>query len=86
MLKRAKELHPTVEVIVITGHGTVEKAVEAMRLGAYDFIEKPLDRNALLKAVNRAVEKQRLSAENRQLREQLQQQRGEEAFVGTTRR
>lgn len=84
LLKRAKELRPTIEVIVITGHGTVEKAVEAMRLGAYDFIEKPLDRTALLKAVSKAVEKQRLAAENRQLREQLHQQRGEEALIGNS--
>ncbi len=84
VLRRAKQLRPTVEVIVITGHGTVEKAVEAMRLGAYDFIEKPLDRAALVKAVSRAVEKQRLAAENRQLREQLQQHRGEDAFVGNS--
>ena len=84
LLKRAKELRPTIEVIVITGHGTVEKAVEAMRLGAYDFIEKPLDRAALLKAVGKAVEKQRLAAENRQLREQLQQQRGEDALIGNS--
>jgi two-component system response regulator HydG len=84
VLRRAKELRPTVEVIVITGHGTVEKAVEAMRLGAYDFIEKPLDRTALVKAVSRAIEKQRLAAENRQLREQLQQHRGEDAFVGNS--
>jgi len=84
LLKRAKELRPTIEVIVITGHGTVEKAVEAMRLGAYDFIEKPLDRNALLKTVSKAVEKQRLADENRRLREQLQQQRGEEALIGNS--
>jgi two-component system response regulator HydG len=84
LLKRAKELRPTIEVIVITGHGTVEKAVEAMRLGAYDFIEKPLDRNALLKAVAKAVEKRRLTDENRRLREELHQQRGEEALIGNS--
>jgi two-component system response regulator HydG len=84
LLKRAKELRPTIEVIVITGHGTVEKAVEAMRLGAYDFIEKPLDRTALLKTVSKAVEKQHLAEENRRLREQLQQQRGEEALIGNS--
>jgi two-component system response regulator HydG len=82
VLKRAKEVRPTVEVIVITGHGTVEKAVEAMRLGAYDFIEKPLDRTALVKAVSKAVEKQRLAEENRWLREELQQQRSEDALIG----
>jgi two-component system response regulator HydG len=84
VLKRAKELRPTVEVIVITGHGTVEKAVEAMRLGAYDFIEKPLDRAALVKAVSKAVEKQRLAEENRRLREELQQQRSEDALIGNS--
>jgi two-component system response regulator HydG len=84
VLKRAKEVRPTVEVIVITGHGTVEKAVEAMRLGAYDFIEKPLDRTALVKAVSKAVEKQRLAEENRRLREELQQQRSEDALIGNS--
>ena len=82
VLKRAKEIRPTVEVIVITGHGTVEKAVEAMRLGAYDFIEKPLDKTQLLKAVAKAVERQRLAIENRQLREELKAARGEEPLIG----
>jgi len=84
VLKRAKEIRPTIEVIVITGHGTVEKAVEAMRLGAYDFIEKPLDKNQLLKTVSKAVERQRLSVENQQLRDQLQQVRGEDPLIGGT--
>ena len=67
---------------MITGHGSVEKAVEAMRLGAYDFIQKPLDSTALLKTVAKALEKQRLASENRQLRHQLQQQRGVDALIG----
>ena len=41
---------------MITGHGSVEKAVEAMRLGAYDFIQKPLDSAALMKTVSKALE------------------------------
>jgi len=82
LLKRVRELRPEVEVVMITGHGSVEQAVEAMRLGAYDFIQKPLDSTALLKTVAKALEKQRLAAENRQLRHQLQQRRGVDALVG----
>jgi two-component system, NtrC family, response regulator HydG len=84
VLKRAKEIRPAVEVIVLTAHASVDKAVEAMRLGAYDFIEKPLDRAALLKAVGKALERQRLTGENRQLREQLGQLRTEESLVGNS--
>jgi two-component system response regulator HydG len=84
VLRHVRQRRPDVEVIVITGHGTVERAVEAMRLGAYDFIEKPLDRNALVRAVHKAAEKQQLAAENRRLRDQLQQQRSEDALIGSS--
>jgi two-component system response regulator HydG len=84
VLKRARELRPHAEVIVITGHGTVEKAVEAMRLGAYDFIEKPIDPNSLRKTVGKAVERQRLARENEQLRAELQAARGEDSLIGST--
>ncbi|HEY5041173.1 MAG TPA: sigma-54 dependent transcriptional regulator [Verrucomicrobiae bacterium] len=82
LLKQARELRPEAEVVMITGHASIEKAVEAMRLGAYDFIEKPLDSAALLKTVAKALEKQRLASENRLLRRQLQAQRGVEALIG----
>jgi DNA-binding NtrC family response regulator len=82
LIKQIRELHPDVEVVMITGHGSVETAVEAMKLGAYDFIEKPLDSTALLKAVAKALEKQRLTTENQQLRRQLQQQRGVATLIG----
>jgi len=82
LLKQIRGLRPEIEVVMITGHGSVEKAVEAMRCGAYDFIEKPLDTAALLKIVAKALEKQRLSSDNRWLRSQLQQRRGLDALIG----
>lgn len=84
VLRRIKKQRPEVEVIVITAHGTIGIAMEAMRLGAYDFIEKPIDRNYLVKAIAKAMEKQRLAAENEQLRRELRQHRGEDALVGNS--
>jgi two-component system response regulator HydG len=83
LLKRIKAADPAIEVVMLTGHGTVERAVEAMRLGAYDFVEKQDQlRVPLLKAVGKALEKRLLAAENQQLREQLQLRRGEEMLMG----
>jgi DNA-binding NtrC family response regulator len=84
LLKTARELRPEVEVLMVTAHGSVEKAVEAMRLGAYDFVEKPIDSVGLLKTVTKALEKQRLSTENRRLRHRLQQERSLDALVGNS--
>ncbi|MDR2877825.1 MAG: sigma-54 dependent transcriptional regulator [Chromatiales bacterium] len=57
-------------VIMISGHGTVETAVEAIRLGAYDFVEKPLSLSKLLLSVQRALEARKLQRENLDLRRQ----------------
>src|SRR4029079_18472049 len=73
LLKRAKAVDQEIEVIMITGHGTVEIAVEAIKEGAYDFITKPIKKAQLLRAVEKAAEKQYLSRENRELRQQLNQ-------------
>jgi two-component system response regulator HydG len=73
LLKRAKAIEQEIEVIMITGHGTVEIAVEAIKEGAYDFITKPVKKAQLLRAVEKAAEKQYLSRENRDLRQQLNQ-------------
>ena len=73
LLKRAKALEQDLEVIMITGHGTVEIAVEAIKEGAYDFITKPVKKAQLIRAVEKAAEKQYLSRENRDLRQQLNQ-------------
>jgi two-component system NtrC family response regulator len=68
LLRRLAGRTPEVPVIVITAHGSVETAVEAMKAGAYDFIEKPFGRDVLLLTVARALEHRRLTRENRRLR------------------
>ena len=71
LLKRIKQSFGDVEVLLITGHATVEMAVEAMREGAHDFIAKPFKRADILARVQRVLEKQGLVRENRQLKTQL---------------
>jgi two-component system response regulator HydG len=71
LLKAAKAVRPETEVVLITAYGTVETAVQAMKEGAYDFITKPLKRQAIVKVVRQAAEKAALIAENRALKERL---------------
>ena len=71
LLKAARTIRPDVEVVLMTAYGTVETAVAAMKDGAYDFITKPLKRHALVKAVQKALEKHDLTAENRVLKAKL---------------
>ncbi|MEZ4474629.1 MAG: sigma-54 dependent transcriptional regulator [bacterium] len=76
LLKHVKALAPDTEVVLMTAYGTIERAVEAMREGAYDFVTKPFRRAQIERVVRRAVEKQTLLAENRALRAQLADARG----------
>ncbi|MER0238043.1 sigma-54 dependent transcriptional regulator [Fulvimarina sp. MAC8] len=71
LLKEALAIDPTLPVILITGHGDVQMAVDAMRTGAYDFIEKPFSVSRLYSVIERALEKRRLVMENRLLRSVL---------------
>ena len=70
-LAELKRLRPEATVVIISGHGTIETAVKATRLGAYDFIEKPLSLEKTLITVTRALEHGRLERENASLRERL---------------
>jgi len=79
LLQRMAALDPGIPVILITAHGDVALAVQAMRAGAYDFIEKPFAPERLVEVVTRALEKRFLSVEVQSLRQQLDAQRGIEA-------
>ena len=82
VLKAARALSPPPEVIIITAYGTPASAVQAMRQGAYDYISKPFDNDELVLLVERALEKSRLTEENRQLRATLLPRA--EYYVGTS--
>jgi len=63
LLRTVKEAQPLTEIIVMTAYGTIESAVEAMRLGAYDYIQKPFTEQELLVKISRALESRRLQGE-----------------------
>jgi two-component system, NtrC family, nitrogen regulation response regulator NtrX len=71
-LARVRTLDPDVPVVVISGHGNVETAVKAVRMGAQDFVEKPLSLEKTLLAVKNALRARRLESENRALKEQVE--------------
>ena len=71
-LAEIKRQWPELPVVMISGHGTIETAVRATKLGAYDFVEKPLSLEKTLLVVDRALEHARLERENRQLRERIE--------------
>jgi two-component system nitrogen regulation response regulator NtrX len=72
VLAEIKRQWPDLPVVMMSGHGTVETAVKATKLGAYDFVEKPLSLEKTLLVVDRALEHARLERENRQLRERIE--------------
>jgi DNA-binding NtrC family response regulator len=82
VLARARALDPDLPVVVLTAYGTVRSAVEAMRSGAFDFVEKPFDEGALKLQVARAVEVRRLRSQNRHLRAQMAAARGFHRILG----
>ncbi|WP_374448711.1 sigma-54-dependent transcriptional regulator [Stella sp.] len=68
ILEALRREHPNLPVLMISGHGTIETAVQAIKLGAYDFVEKPFKTDRLLVLIERAIEAARLRRENEELR------------------
>ncbi len=74
LFEQVQAIDADIPVILVTGHGDISMAVEAIRQGAYDFIEKPFKADALIDTTRRAMEKRALTLENRQLRADLAEQ------------
>ncbi len=85
VLRAAREHSPHTVVLVITAFASTETAVEAMKLGAYDYITKPFKLDEIRLTIAKALERKRLQDENQALRRQLRQDRGFENFVGRSR-
>jgi two-component system response regulator HydG len=84
IVRLVREKLPDAVVVVVTGHGDVRTAVEAMNLGAASFLEKPVDLAALRAIVDKAAERARLTQANRELRQQLDEKFGFEGVVGNS--
>jgi two-component system, NtrC family, response regulator PilR len=82
VLRAAKEHSPRTVVVVVTAFASTETAIEAMKLGAYDYVTKPFKLDELKLTIGNALERRRLQEENQALKRQLRRQHGFENFVG----
>lgn len=71
LLQKIKEIHPEVQVMMMSGHGTIDTAVESIKLGALDFVEKPIEMNRFLLTVRNALSHNELKTENKALRRKI---------------
>ncbi|MBI5491748.1 MAG: sigma-54-dependent Fis family transcriptional regulator [Deltaproteobacteria bacterium] len=83
LLKQINREKPSISIVIVTAHGSIDSAVEAIRDGAFDYLTKPLDREKLLITAKKAVEKSRLMSENIRLRQQLEKKFRPEGIIGT---
>lgn len=79
VLQEIHKRYPPMQVIMISGHGTIETAVEATKKGAFDFLQKPLDRDRILITVRNALEHKKLSSEIQEIRQRIE---GKERILG----
>jgi len=85
LLKATKEIDENIIVLVITGHGSIETAVEAMKYGAYDYITKPFEKDQIKKVTNKAWEKKQLVDEMRYLRQEIDKRYCFENIIGKSK-
>jgi len=84
VLREIRAVDPDAVVMIVTGYGSIEQALEAVRLGAYDYIPKPFKRDELLLRIRRALDYNELREQNRKLHEELRQSFKFEGIIGTS--
>ena len=82
LVREIRETKPNQPVIVMTAYGTVETAVEAMKLGAFDFLQKPFSTEELLLKLDKLIQFEKLASENKALRKQLEHPQAEHRIIG----
>jgi DNA-binding NtrC family response regulator len=86
LLRRLKKIHPNLEVIIITGQGTIDSAIAAMKLGAYDYLTKPCKLSELDLIVQKAYEKSTLQKQNLLLKDQLKLRNPNDTIIGRSKK
>ena len=86
LVRRFRQLDPEAEVIVITGQGNIPRSVEAVKAGAFDFLEKPIDADRLLDKLEKAIKRKSLMDENEQLKAKLQDRYKFQNVVGKSKK
>src|SRR5579884_3885601 len=86
LVRKFKELEPEAEVIVITGQGNIPRSVEAVKAGAFDFLEKPVDAERLLDKLEKAIKQKTLIDENEQLKQKLQDRYKFQNVIGKSKK
>jgi DNA-binding NtrC family response regulator len=82
LLKQIKDVSPETEVIIISGYGTIESAIEAVKSGCYDFLQKPINFDRFKILIDRIIEKQNLKEENQLIRSRLKERYKYDELVG----
>lgn len=82
LLERALASEPNLTVVMLTGYGSIESAVEALKAGAYDFLTKPVEPDALFRATSKGLERARLLGENSRLRELMERSKAGSSLIG----
>ncbi len=86
LLKATKEYRPEIEVVIITGYGTIESAIKAMKFGSYDYLQKPIKLERLKILIDRIIEKRKLERENKFLKKKLKERHKYYELIGISPR